>query len=119
MNLESGAEVPFALVVSRMHDVYNGIVVRCRNGEMRVALGPDRPVEICGYNNVSPVEIALSTSAVNNMASAMAAEWNQFLASCKESQRFTDWDTGLLTTAFVEDCFRVATKARTLATEVC
>jgi len=118
VNLESATEVPFAFVVSRMHDVYNGIVVRCQNGEIRVALGPERQIEICGYNNAAPIAIAFPNPAVNNMALAMVAEWVQFLDRCKQSQPFSDADTGILMTAFVEDCFRMAIKSQRLAAEV-
>jgi predicted dehydrogenase len=118
VGLESGVEVPFALVVSRVHDVYNGIVVRCRNGQIRIPLSADQPVELSGYNDQAPVAVALPAPAVKNMASAMAEEWNKFLASCRESSGFTDWDTGLLTTAFIEDCFRLAIKPSDFAREV-
>jgi predicted dehydrogenase len=118
VNLESSAEVPFAFVVSRMHDVYNGIVVRCQNGEIRVALSPERPIEICSYNNAVPITIAFPNPAVNNMSLAMAAEWTHFLDKRNKSQPFSDWDTGLLVSAFVEDCFRVAIKSHSLVAEV-
>lgn len=118
VNMASATDVPFAFVISRIHDVYNGIVVRCQNGEIRVALGPEGPVEICGYGNAAPITIAFPSPAVNNMPLAMTAQWSQFLERCKTLLPFNDWDTGILLTAFIEDCCLLASKSHSLGVMV-
>jgi len=115
--LTSGDRVPFALVVSHMRDVYNGIVVRMDQGEIRIRLGPEQPVELC--TDKSPaMALAFPIGAVVNMPSAMLAEWKTFLAQCAESADFSNWDTAFLTTRFIEDCFQSAAGRRSQAVEV-
>lgn len=103
----AGERVPFAMVVSRLHDVYNGIVVRCAHGELRVPLAPDQPVTIAAGRGAA-LPIAFPPHAVTEVTAAVRAEWEDFLASCAASAEFTDADTGLLTTEFLEGCCRAA-----------
>ncbi len=111
--LVSGERVPFALVVSRLHDVYNGIVVRCEHGELRVPLAPDQPAEIRTADSVLP--LAFPADAVTDGLAAVRAEWEHFLAKEKAIGDFPDADTGLLTTEFLAGCVRHARPAAVAA----
>lgn len=103
----SGAmEVPFAFVVTRLHDVYNGIVVRCTNGELRMGLAPDAAVEICDREGKVMTRIPPRVGGGRSLFAALQAEWQDFAAGCARSVDFSDWDTGLLTTAFIDECYR-------------
>ena len=108
LEMESGDRAPFAFVVSRLHDVYNGIVVRCANGELRVGLAPEAQPEIFSREGKKISTLHGAAPATPNVHVAIRSEWQDFLSACRTSKNFTDWDTGLMTTAFLEQCYAIA-----------
>jgi predicted dehydrogenase len=104
--LGNGRQVPFAFVVTRLSDVYNGIVVRCRNGELRIGLAPDGAVEICARNGTVTGRLEAPLRGRAALYAAFRAEWEEFVDACERSVAFADEDTGLLTTAFIAECFQ-------------
>ncbi len=104
---EGGRPVPFALVVSQLHDVYNGIVVRCQHGELRLGAAPHGATEIYGRHGRLVGRLGGSAASEGEaFGAAVRAEWREFLDACARSAEFGDWDTGRLTTAFIEACYR-------------
>ena len=103
LDLASGDTPIFRLEVSRLRDVYNGIVIHGRNGELRIGLAADSAVEIAGPDRRSPVR--LRAEGPSDALSAFAAEWQRFLLDCREGPDFTDEDTGLMTTVFTDACY--------------
>jgi hypothetical protein len=92
------------MAVSRLHDVYNGIVVRCRNGELRMALAPDSTVDLHARGGEKLESIGGGDRT--SIYAALKAEWKDFLARCATPESLAD--TGLLTTAFLDSCGRAA-----------
>jgi predicted dehydrogenase len=106
--LASGVTVPLRIAVSRLNDVYNGIVVRCRHGELRVPTDPERPVELCSRDG--EVVGTLPGSPKPAMPPAVLGEWTEFLAHVARRDR--SLDTGLLATSFIDRCRQVALEHR-------
>lgn len=102
--------IPFSVVVTRLTDVYNGIVVRCENGELRVPLAPNEPIAIHARDGMplAPIGSPLE-SAMTGLYRAVAGEWKALISAVRRGAEMTDWDTGLLTTRFIEECYRRGT----------
>jgi predicted dehydrogenase len=112
--VDGGRPVPFGLVVSQLHDVYNGIVLRCQNGELRLGAAPNGTTEIYGHHGKITGRLGGSSASEGEaFSAAVRAEWKEFIDACARSVEFSDWDTGLLTTAFIEACYRFDAAART------
>ncbi|HZU84254.1 MAG TPA: Gfo/Idh/MocA family oxidoreductase [Polyangiaceae bacterium] len=104
VTLKKGERVPMRIAVSRLADVYNGIVIRCQNGELRVPADPERSVDLCARGG--EVVGSLPGAPKPGMTPALVAEWNEFVAHV--ARRDASLDTGLLTTSFIEKCYRMA-----------
>jgi predicted dehydrogenase len=107
--LADGATVPFAFAVSRMNDVYNGVVIRCENGDLRVGLGSNGTANLFSRDGTDlgavGTQSARAADATVSLYDAIRAEWREFLGRCTAGAGFSDWDTGYLTTAFIEACY--------------
>jgi predicted dehydrogenase len=112
LTLPGGFVVPFTVAVSRMHDVFNGIVIRFSTGELRIGLAPDSAVELRTLDGRTTAILA-SGDGARTIHGAVRAEWLDFLEGIRDG---VARDTGLLTTSFIEACYRF--KARTLSAEV-
>ncbi len=106
LSLDGGRPVPFGIVVSQLNDVYRGIVVRCQNGELRLGADPQGSAEIYGRHGRIPGPPGSPASEGVAFTAAVRAEWQAFLGACARSVEFSNWDTGLLTTAFIDACYR-------------
>lgn len=104
LQVGTGGLAPFTLRVSRLNDVYNGIVIRCERGEVRMGLEVDSPVELRATDRVAPLRVT-ATEGPADLLSAFAAQWRQFISRCFSSCAFSDQDTGLLTTDFIAACY--------------
>jgi predicted dehydrogenase len=104
VTLGDGSNVPCSIAVSRLSDVYNGIVIRCRNGEIRLDLAPDSPVRLHAMNGTELARFGAGDRS--SVYTAIAGEWDEFLARCTRPEALGD--TGLLTTSFLEACGRRA-----------
>jgi predicted dehydrogenase len=107
-----GRPVPFQIVVSHLNDVYNGIVLRCQNGELRLGAVANGTTDIYGRDGRITARLGRSSSEGEAFIVAVRAEWQEFVDSCARSVEFCDWETGLLTTAFIEACYRFNVHAR-------
>jgi predicted dehydrogenase len=110
VELQRGRTAPFAFVVTRLDDVYNGIVVRCQQGELRVSVAPDGLAAIAGRDGRMVGRVGTPSSPQSAVLSAVRAEWQAFISACGRSAEFSDWDTGILTTSFIEECYRFDTR---------
>lgn len=104
LELRSGRMARFRMDVTRLRDVYNGIVIRCEHGELRVGLGVDSGVQIAGRSGGPAVR--LEAPGPRDAHSAFAEEWRRFLARSESPADGAEDDTGLLTTAFIDACYR-------------
>lgn len=115
LTLGNGRTVPLKLAVSRLSDVYNGIVVRCRNGEVRLALDPEAGVEL--FDKAGARIGTLPGAAKPGIFSAIRAEWIDFFERCGRTDG-PDGDTGLDTTRFISQTYeRAKVDARTTGDE--
>ncbi len=105
--MENGHLAPFAMVVSRLNDVYNGIVIRCRNGEIRIDIVPNGTVKICDRSGKVIETLGVPEHRDNALYDAIRKEWKEFIDGCVVSTDFSDWDTGLLTTSFIDECYKL------------
>lgn len=105
LTLLSGNVVPFGLVVSRLHDVYNGIVIRCRHGELRVGLAPDASVELRDRSGKIVETLKPEVPDQAALYDAVRREWEHFLEMAESSDQDLSQTTGRLTTAFIEACY--------------
>jgi predicted dehydrogenase len=103
-------DVRLAMVVTRLHDVYNGVVIRCAGGELR--LGPEAggAVELLAADGVVVARLEGTERPDRAWQDAIRREWEDFMAACSDSPAFSDWDTGVLNTAFMEACYRFGAK---------
>jgi predicted dehydrogenase len=108
VTLRGGGRVPLRIAVSRLNDIYNGIVVRCRHGELRVPTDPERNVELCATSG--EVVGSFPGSPKPGMPPAVLGEWEEFLAHV--ARRDISLDTGYLTTSFIEKSYRMAREER-------
>lgn len=109
LTLPSG-EVPLTMGVSRLNDLYNGIVVRCENGEIRLALAPEAGVDL--VDRIGRTIGTLPGAAKPGIFGAIRAEWLDFFERCRGPSA-TMPDTGLATTRFIAQAYARATvKAR-------
>lgn len=106
LQLHGGETVPFAVTVSRLTDVFNGIVIRCKNGEIRLAVGPDSPVEIRDRSGHLASRVASPIPGLAALSAAVRAEWQAFLLALGEGPEFEDEDTGWTSAAFIDACYR-------------
>jgi predicted dehydrogenase len=108
VTLKGGASVPLRVAVSRLTDIYNGIVIRCRYGELRVPIDAEQPVELCAKGG--EVVGSFPGTPKPGLSPALLGEWEEFLAHVARGD--TSLDTGLLTTSFIEKSYRMARESR-------
>jgi predicted dehydrogenase len=102
LGLSSGSSVPLTLAVSRLTDIYNGIVLRCANGEVRLGLDPEAGVEIC-----DPAGTTIGTFPGGPKPAIFAAvrsEWLDFAELCARGMS-ANVDTGLMTTRLIAQAY--------------
>ena len=106
LTLGNGATVPLTMGVSRLNDVYNGIVVRCRNGDILLALDPEAGVDL--VDRAGSKIGTLPGAPKPGIYAAIRAEWVDFLESCARPNTAM-LDTGLATTRFIAQAYARAT----------
>lgn len=102
LDLGSGPRARVRLDVSRLRDVWNGILVRCERGELRIGLGVETGVALAARGERARTR--LEAPGPRDAYAAFAEEWRGFLSRCRGGD-WTDEDTGLLTTAFIDACY--------------
>lgn len=102
----AGRRIPFDIVVSRERDIYNGIVIRCRNGELRLGLSPGAAVELRSSDGGQVGSIPCPFDRKAALIAAFQAQWRAFVDTCATLPGDAGAETGLLTTSFIEDCYR-------------
>lgn len=98
-----GRSVPLRLAVSRLRDIYNGIVVRCQTGEIRLGLDGAAVVELWGLDKNRIGDLGGYPDPKTAIYAALRAEWQDFIERSKAPPHDA-WDTGLLTTQILETC---------------
>jgi len=102
LTLGGGAKVPLTLGVSRLHDLYNGIVVRCRHGEVRLATDPEAGVDLIDKRGRKVG--SLPGTPKPGIFAAIRAEWLDFIRTCRDPHA-PPTDTGLATTRLVAQAY--------------
>jgi predicted dehydrogenase len=103
----SGAVARLSVCVSRLRDTFCGIAMRSARGELRIGLEADSPVELRGPDGAVVSRFEAPWPVPRAHLSAIRDEWMTFLRGVAEGGQVTDSDTGLMTTAFIDDCYRL------------
>ena len=101
-----GERVPFSLTISGIADVYDGVVLDCARGQIRLRDDPRAPAEVFTRGS-DPLPLTPPAAGENLAQAAFGAEWRHFAAALDSA---LDWDyeleTGLLATQLIEQCYR-------------
>lgn len=109
-----GTRCELGLVVSRLNDVFNGIEVQCANAGLIVGLTPDSPVTVCDTSGQVVDRINSVRHGVVTSYQAFHAEWRAFIEQCRTGRPSrVSAESALVTTAFVEACYRGARSVET------
>ncbi|MGH9022243.1 MAG: hypothetical protein ACRDV9_03955, partial [Acidimicrobiia bacterium] len=104
VGLSGGARLAFSVVVSSLHDVYNGIVIGFRDGQIRLDTTPEASVEI--WRGSLPVaRVGTPSQPVRELLAAHRRQWEGFISGCRSGSVSTLHETGILTTEFLQDCY--------------
>lgn len=97
-------DVRFSFMVTRSTDIYNGLVFRCENGEIRIGLEPDAATEIYGSDKNLVATIAPTKKGPAALSLAIRKEWIDFVSAIKAGVR--ESDTAILTTRLIDECYQ-------------
>jgi predicted dehydrogenase len=111
----SGAVARLSVCVSRLRDTFCGIAIRSALGELRTGLHADSPVEVRGPQGAVVSRFPAPWPVPRAHLAAVREEWVTFLRGVAEGAPITDADTGVLTTAFLDDCYRLGAQPETAA----
>jgi predicted dehydrogenase len=107
LELPRAERVPFSLTLSGIREVFDGVVVQCAGGQLRLRDDPRAPLEIFARAQ-DPVRFANPRAAENLALAAFRQEWLHFAAALNGGP---GWDyeeeTGMLTTELIERCYRL------------
>lgn len=111
LRLRDKAECRFGIAVSRINDLYNGIVVHF--DEARMSLGLTHEGELVLTDSQERVLAQLSSAeprrGQRSVYTAFAAEWSEFIRQCRTRvPSLVDGASAVLTTEFVEVCYKWA-----------
>jgi predicted dehydrogenase len=110
----SPERVALSMVVSRINDCANGILIRCERGEIELGLMPDAPTWLRSSDGRRLARLDTHEEGATTVAEALELEWRDFLDARAHGGGSTAQSTGLLTTAFVEACYRAGRAASSL-----
>jgi predicted dehydrogenase len=102
--------VRFSLAVSRINDLYNGLVLRFPNALLKMANAPDSIVTVCDADGVAVANLNCSDiEAATDSRQAFFLEWKEFIRECAEKcESRISAQTARLSTAFIEQCYRLS-----------
>jgi predicted dehydrogenase len=113
----NGSQVLTGITISRLEDRYSGILVECERGSLRTGLLADVGIEICDPTGKVVVSLPSPVPAGAGLPGAFAAEWDLLVQSLGSPPSCFDLagHTGLLTTAFINDCYRQTERSQVVA----
>ncbi len=98
--------IPMHLVLSRIRDLYTGVVVRCEHATIRFGVAFDSRVEVLGRDD-RPLCRLDGPAGATNLYQAFFLEWLAFLEQCRSRQPSrVDATSALLSTRFIETAYR-------------
>lgn len=103
--------VPLHLVLSRMQDLYTGVVIRCERASIRFGVDAGSAVELLDGDD-RPLCTLEGTEGGTNLHRAFFLEWQAFLTQCRSrTQSLVDAASALLGTRFIEAAYAHGTEA--------
>lgn len=104
----NGEKVPFKSMISRSHEVYNGIFLRFERLSIRIDPGPDGDLQICRIDGTVIAPISASGYGALNSTHAFYLEWLDFINSCNSVESGITSDLYKLTRIsidIIEKCY--------------
>lgn len=102
--------VPLHLVVSRMQDLYSGVVIRCEHAAIRFGVDAGSAVELLDAEDRTVCALE-GAGGGTNLHRAFFLEWQAFLAQCRSrTQSLVDAASALLGTRFIEAAYTQGTE---------
>ncbi|MGE0873760.1 MAG: Gfo/Idh/MocA family protein [Burkholderiales bacterium] len=112
LRMRGGDRVHFSITVTRLRDVFNGIIVRCANGQLRLGLAPDSGLEILDRSGNSILRMDSPVRDRAALYAAVRAEWEGFLGDIHASDQDLKQATAFTGTEFIEACYKLGAQAR-------
>ncbi len=108
LELPRAERAPFSLAISGIADVYDGVVLDCTRGQVRLRDDPRAPIEVLAGGQ-DPLLFSPPGAAENLALAAFRAEWQHFATATLDASPGWDYDleTGLLATELIEQCYRL------------
>lgn len=101
----AGGSVPMHLVLSRLQDLYTGVVIRCEHASIRFGVNAGSPVEVLDPDD-RPLCRLEGTAGGTNLNQAFFLEWQAFLEQCRSRMpSLVDAASALLGTRFIEAAY--------------
>lgn len=101
----AGRTVPLHLVLSRIRDLYTGVVIRCEHASIRFGVDPAAPVELLDHDD-RPLSRLEGADGGTNLHQAFFLEWRAFLEQCRtRAPSLVDAASALLGTRFIETAY--------------
>ncbi|MGH8635590.1 MAG: Gfo/Idh/MocA family protein [Burkholderiales bacterium] len=97
----AAATVPVHLVVSRIRDLYPGVVIRCERASIRIGADAAVPAQVLGLDD-RPLCHLEGAEGGTNFYQPFMLEWQAFLAQCRSGvSSVVDGASALLGTRFI------------------
>src|SRR5882672_8330099 len=97
--------VPMHLVLSRLQDLYTGVVIRCEHASIRFGVDAESPVEVLEPDD-RPLCKLDGTGGGTNLHQAFFLEWQAFLDQRRSrTPSLVDAASALLSTRFIEAAY--------------
>jgi predicted dehydrogenase len=122
LELRDGARCRFGIGGSWLQELYNAIVIEFERARLKVSLNADDAgawlVDAQGNPIAHLSGIARSAMANKGGPQAVYAEWSEFLRQCDTRQPSRVCaESALLTTSFVEDCYKQQLPSQTKSSD--
>jgi len=120
LELPRAERVPFSLTLSGISEVYDGVVLDCECGQLRLHDDPRADVEVLTHAE-DPVRFANPRAAENLAMAAFGDEWLHFAEALEGAPDLHSegWEyeaeTGRLTSEMIEQCYRLGSRRATAA----
>jgi len=110
--LASGGQADLRFTVSGVRSVFQGIVVRCQRGELRLSLDPGKGLKLfLESNREASLDLPHPKPAqhLHHILGAIREEWIHFIESAQGDCCWSaEHDTGLLASDVIQQCVTVA-----------
>ncbi len=109
IKLNSGQKCRFGIALSRINDLYNGIMIQFNDAQLRLGVVPDGTLYLCDKKGeaLARLDNPERSSIGSGVYGAFYSEWQEFFGQCtsKRPSR-VNADSALLTTRFIETCYQ-------------